>query len=261
MKWLSKLTLHLLAAMFIAVLAVPSHLLAIGPSISAQVYDGQPARLTITSPQDGATVASSPVTVQGEVHNISQIMVYIDDTYSMTYPVDNGATTYSFTASAGAGSHILKLIAINPYNGTTIEQSINFTYTPGAQPSLPAEAVQTATQTAQVTQQYLQGQVDQASASKPAAFLSDVSYEVMSALDIIPVTGSQSLPRMTTRFWSISAGTALIILTQPMVALYHLARYRLLAWNVHALPAIVQHHALFVLRTGGALLLAVGFFI
>ncbi|MBC7764621.1 Ig-like domain-containing protein [Microbacteriaceae bacterium] len=260
MKLIFQQKMHFLAAVLLASFLMSPVALGVGPSINAHVYDGHVASLTITSLQNNAVVSVSPVLVEGAVRNISQIMVYVDGTYSMTYPIDNGATSYSFTASVGVGSHILKLIAINPYDGTTVEQSVSFTYTPGAQPSAPVEAVKVATQTAQVTQEYLQGQVDQASTTKPALFLSDLTYDVMTALDLAPHTGQQPVPYMLSRFWAIIAGIALIILANPVITLYHMARYQLLQWKVHAFPKLVRHHAVFVLRTGGVFLLVIGFF-
>ncbi len=179
----------------------------------------------------------------------------------MTHPLDDGAMMYAFYASVSPGPHILKLIAINPYEGTTVEETISIIYTPGAEPTIPFKAVTTIAEGAVTTKEYLQNQVDQASTTEPATFLSDVSYKVMNALDLVPTTGQQSMPQMATRFWTISSGVALIVLTHPMITLYHLIRYRFLEWNVNALPELVRHHAAFVLRVGGVLLLAVGFFI
>ncbi len=253
--------MHAVVAMVFATVLISNVSHAVGPAINAKVYDGQPATLTIVSPENNTTVGTSPVSVEGTVHNISQIMVYVDDVYSMTYPIDDGTESYIFNASVGSGMHTLKLIAVNPYNGTTVEETVSFTYTPGAEPSVPVEAVKTVAENAKITKDYLQNQVDQASATEPATFLSNAAYTAMSALDLIPTSGQSSVSQMAARFLTVSAGTALIILTQPMISLYHLTRYRLMEWNVHALPEIVQHHAAFVLRAGGALLVMAGFFI
>jgi hypothetical protein len=261
MKRLYAHTVRTLAVIMLAMLLFPSVLYAVGPVVSANVYDGKPATLTITSPENGMTAGESPVLVEGTVHNISQIMLYVDSAYSMTHPLDDGAETYSFTAAVSPGFHTLKLVAVNPYEGTTVEENVSFTFTPGAEPSAPTEAVKTVAGTAQMTQEYLQGQVDQASVSEPATFLSDVGYEIMDALDLVPTTSEQSMPQMLSRFGVITTGVALIILTNPMITLYHLTRYQLMQWNVHALPALVRHHAALFLRAGGVLLLAVGFLV
>lgn len=260
MKRLLRRGVRISGAFLLAVFLVAPSAYAVGPSIRASVYDGKPAQMSITAPVNNAKIDNSLITITGSVHNIGQIMVYFDGAYSMTHPLDTGASTYSIDTTVSSGRHTIKLVGINPFDGTTLEESVTFIYTPA--PAKPRdEPVTKVVETAQATQEYMEEQVEQASTTGPAVMVSEFAYDIMKSLDIIPSAGTEEAGKMAVRFWSVSTGTALLVLTQPMIGLYHLVRYRLLDWNVHALPHVVQHHAAFVLRAGGLMLLAVGFFI
>jgi hypothetical protein len=255
--------MHVWAAVLFVV-CVPSMVSAVGPTINANVYDGKPPVLTIVSQQNRAIVNQRNVRFLGMIHNINQLMVYIDGAYSQTVPVDTGSSNYDFLLSLPEGTHTIKLVGLDASSGITIESSIVLTYSPNATPSVGEVVSGTADITKQAvvdSSEYLQDQVNQASSTQPATFLSDTAFTVMNALDLAPATGSEPMPRMMSRFWAVTAGTALILMTHPMITLYHLSRYQLLRWNVHALPMLMRRHAAFVIRAGGTLLLAIGFFI
>jgi hypothetical protein len=260
MKLRTTITMHLIVAVMFATLAWPLSVYAVDPTISASVYDGQPATVTITNQQNNSTVYSSMLLLKGAVRNISQIMVYIDNVYSMTYALDSGATMYSFTTSVSEGEHVIKLVAVNPYDGTTTETSISITYTPGEQP-LPAEAVKNVSEGAQVTKQYFEDQVNQASGAGPAKVISDAAYSFMKAVDLVPATAAESLPRTITRFVAVTVGLLLLLFSGPIITFYHYIRYQMLQWKIHALPLLVHRHAKLVLRILGALSLLGAFVI
>lgn len=217
--------------------------------------------LSVDEPQDGDIVNEPSPTISGRVARVSQIMTYVNGSYHTTVPLDTGSTTFSYATSLTPGENIIRLVGIDPCSNTSLEAIMHITFDPMAIPTNPVKEIVNQTKdTAVGTQEYLQDQVNQASATKPASFLSDLTYDVMTALDLAPHTGQQPEPYMLSRFWAITAGTALIILTNPVITLYHMARYQLLQWKVHAFPKLVRHHAAFVLRTGGVFLLVIGFF-
>lgn len=253
--------LHLSAAMMLVALFTAPYVSAAGPTINAKVYDGRPTVLTIASPQDNATVTVSPVSISGTIRNVSQIMVYVDDAYSMTQPIDVGATTYTFEASVSPGTHTLKLVAINPFDSTTLEGQVTITYAPGEKP-VAAEAVKNVTESAEVTKEYLQDQVQQAAQTQPAVGLSGAVYSAMQALDLAPVAGSTELMhQMTQRFVGVVGGASLVLFAHPIFVGYHLLRYQFMQWNLPAMPALVRRHALLVLRALGGALFFGAFFI
>lgn len=250
-------TLHLIVAMMFAALLSPLSASAVGPSISASVYDGRPATITIENHQNNSTIYSSPILLEGAVVNVSQIMVYIDNVYSMTYALDEGATRYSFSTSIGAGQHVIKLIAVNPFDSTTTETSITVTYEPGGRPPLPTEAVNNVSQGAQATKEYFDDQVSQASVTEPAKVISDAAYSFMRAIDLVSDNPTESIPRTLGRFAAVIGGLSMLLFTNPIITLYYFVRYTMLKWNIHALPRLVHSHARLVLRSIGVLCLVV----
>jgi hypothetical protein len=262
MKRLNLYLMQTITAMALGVVVAPVAF-TVGPVINASVYDGQPAQFAVPPSINRSTVKTRFFMFSGSIHNVSQIRVYIDNVYSQTIPIDSGAVDYSFTIDIPQGTHDIKLSAIDAFTGATIEKTVTITYDPNAEASggVVDQTLQATKQTAVDSSAYLQSQVEQASSTKPAVSLSNAAYTVMSALDLIPTTGQESVQKSLSRFSAISLGVALIIMTSPVITLYHLVRYQLMQWHVHALPALVRHHASFALRAGGLLLVAVGFLI
>ena len=237
---------------------------AVGTTVNVKVDDGTPAQFVVPPTLNRSVVKSRYVMFSGAIHNVSQIMVYIDSVYSQTIPIDSSDTTYDFTVELPPGTHEVKLNAIDVIDGTIIEKVVTITYTPSAES--PGETI---TQTIHNTKQavadssdYLQAQIDQASSgSGPAAQLSDAAFNVMKALDLVPTSGGDSVERMAVRFWSITAGSSLMLFAHPLITGYHFLRYRLMKWNIHALPEVLRHHAALALRLLGGLLAIGTFFI
>jgi hypothetical protein len=260
----SKLCIGLLVlGIFACTPVVPAH--AQNTSVDATVYDGQPAALTITAPSAGAVFDSSPVSVTLSVHNIGQVMVYIDGAYSHTVAVDIGASQMVLSIAVPIGSHDITVQGLDPFTSNSVPDLVPIVYNPSAEPSSGGSSgvpgvVQRARQGVVDTSAYLNEQVDQAATTSPAGSLSALMYRGMIALDIAsPSANAESLNKMFLRFWMVSVGAALLVLAHPIFISYHWLRYQVLKWNVHALPNVLRHHAVPVLRIIGLALIIMTF--
>ena len=218
----------------LGVLSAPTY--ATGTNVNVNLHDNLPGNLTITPPTTDTTATGGTVIISGTVHNISQIMLYIDGVYSSTLPLDVGASDYSFTITLDPGDHVIKLVGVDPYYGTQVMQSINVSYAPtgsGPQPVTQSPSGGGVT----VGSLALQSQVNQASGSGPLKTLADGAYNFFVATDLVSKTDGQGANAMLGRFTLISVGAILaafpwmsywfVLRRIPLVPQYSLATGRL----------------------------------
>ncbi|NCU38226.1 hypothetical protein EOL96_04195 [Candidatus Saccharibacteria bacterium] len=239
--------------------------------VTTSICATQAATLQLVSPVPNSVVDTASVTINGQVHRISQYQVFIDGNPLSMQSLDAGATSFSYSTTLPLGSHTLRFVGIDPCTQHAPEASITLVYDPNAQPTpqptpggtLPPPvqgAVDRAQQVGGETIDYMQGQVDQASQSKPASSLVDIIYQAMVVLDLAPVTaGSADMNRMVARAVIFVTGVSFIVLAHPIITLYHAIRYSILRWNIHALPELVRHHAVLALRIVGTVLIIIPF--
>lgn len=226
---------------------------ATGTTINASVCGQLPGALRITAPGEGALVNKASVQIEGSVSRLTQIRAYVNDVYQATVPLDASSTSFSYALSVSAGQNTVKLVGVDPCNANGPEDTVTLSFDPGAPSSPISQVVDTTTNTATDTVEFMTDQVAQAAQTAPAAGLSAAAYSVMQSLDIAPLGGTpEEMQRMTQRFTAVTAGTALMIFAHPMFAAYHVVRYQFMQWNIHAFPALVRRHSLFVLRLVGA---------
>lgn len=232
---------------------------ATGTVVNATVCDQTAGTLQITSPAPKATVGKPDAVISGKVSRLSQIRAYINGAFHMTVPLDTASTSFTYTTNLAPGKNTIKLVGVDPCHPNGPVDSILLTFDPGAPVTAVSQAIEQTTATAAGTTEYMNGQIEQAAQSQPAAGFSGVLFGAMQSLDLAPVTGSpQSMEHMTQRFTAVTSGTVLLVLAQPILGIYYLVRYRFLKWNIHALPPVIHRHALIVLRIFGAGLFIVG---
>lgn len=238
---------------------------AMETEISTTVYDGQPAVLNIVAPVPGTVFNSSPVDVTIQVHNIGQVMIYIDGVYSHTVAVDIGSSQVTLSVAVPIGNHDITVQGLDPFTSNSVPDLVSIVYNPSAQPSngTPStvpNVIRDARQGVIDTSSYLNQQIDQAATTKPVNNLSTLVHKGMILLDIAtPSSNAEAVGKMLLRFWLIVGGTALLVLSHSMFIAYHWIRYQVLKWNIHALPLLVRHHTLFFLRGLGIVLLGIAF--
>lgn len=216
-------------------IALPNPVWATPTTVQVTVYDGKPATLTIDPTSTNPTSTTASVIIRGRIHNVSQILVYIDGKYSHTVSFNTGSTDFEIPLKLASGQHVVKLVAINPYDGTKLEQSFPVTYTPQVLPTspsdvigLPAAAAQnvvaTSANVAAKTNEIAQGQINLAAGAGPMKDLSDRAYTALLAADLISVTDGTGLRRMLWRCGFILLGLILIIFPWSVYRLFRVLR-------------------------------------
>ncbi len=256
---------HFVAALVVGVLlaCTPAPVSAQGTTITVPLCDMAPATIAVSTPQDNSVFNQPTVTLTGTVYRLTQIQVYLNDDYVSTIPLDSGATTFSTDIYIYQGSNIVKLVGIDPCSQTSPEVEWKLIYAPGAQPTVQPKPPGTLPRPFQAvvdSSAYLKEQVDMASQTTPAQSFSGALYEALVALDIAPKNAPQEqMNRMLLRMVLIVTGTALLLFASPFISPYHWVRYKILQWNIHALPELIHYHATFVLRIVGIILITIPF--
>ena len=256
---------RLIVATIIGVLfaCAPGPVSAQSTTISVPLCDEAPATIAVSTPQNNSVFNQPTVALTGTVYRLTQIQVYLNDAYVSTIPLDSGATSFTTEVYVYQGSNIIKLVGIDPCSSTSPEVEWKVIYAPGAEPTIQPTSPGTLPRPVQAvvdSSAYLQEQVDVASQTEPAQSLSGVLYDALVALDIAPKNAPQEeMNRMIWRMLLVVTGTSLLLLAGPIVSLYHLVRYKILAWNIHALPELLHHHATLALRLLGVVLIAIPF--
>ncbi len=197
---------------------------AVDTAVNVTLRDTLPGTVAVSTPADGATTTSSSVIISGSVHNISQIMVYVDGVYTSTMPIDINATTYSVAVILSPGTHTIRLVGVDPYAGTQVEKVIAVSYTPAAGSQLPP-TVSSPDGTAAALQGVLinardtaSEQISRASTDGPMKSLTDSVFTGLVSLGLINPRDAQQSSRMPLRFVSILAGLFLLPAPRLFVA-------------------------------------------
>ncbi len=104
---------------------------AVGTPIQTTVDQGDihPA-LTLDSIVSPLTVTVMPLNLSGSLESLTQIQVYVDNVFSVTIPVSEGATSFAANLVIPAGTHTVKLVGISPFADTSPTITISVTYMP-----------------------------------------------------------------------------------------------------------------------------------
>lgn len=259
----------LFAVMAMTIVVVPS---AIGQSaraittVNTKVRDNQPASITIDGEAANVTTSSSPYIITGTVHNIGQIMVYVDGQHHTTIPLDFGANTYSLALILNPGTHDIRLVGIDSIAATQVQQSFVLTYDPlspesqtegdgsqanGLIPTASADDLKNAVNDSRQAVTERASALSQQGLFKPVI---DGLYGFMLAADLV-VPGQQShIGVMFGRFICIILGLILVVFPQWS--------YRM----VRKLPfvSVVDTESLqvnFIIRLIGVILIVIPFFV
>lgn len=252
-----------LAAMLASVAVVCNQTTFAQTGINLVVRDTLPPTLAVTSPVSGTTINGPQLTIAGTLHNIGQIMVYIDGVYRSTIPVDIGASTFSAVITLDPGPHALHLVGYDPYTSTQLDQVFSVTYTPvtptAAPQPTPGQVVNNVVgQGAQVANQTIgqaQSQINAASEVGPMKTLTDGLFTVLVDAGVIVPSSTSQTKLMLTRVGMVSAGFALTIL--PGAAYW---------WIMRRMPLLIRSTALagpvpWMVRLVGIGLMAVPFLV
>jgi len=226
-----RLLASLLIGLF-SVLTVPLPAYAVGTTIGAEVRDGNPTTLTVTTNIDGKVVKEPAVTIEGAVHNVTQIIVYVDDVYNTSLPLATGAETYVVAFGVTPGTHEVRIVGLDAYTNTEASQTVRFTYEPatggtgtGDTSSPVNEYVRSTIDVAKATGEDAAQQVQQASAFGPLGTLSDIAFNAFKSVDMVSTTDGSGINKMAGRFTLVSAGLAATVFPWSAYALIEKIRF------------------------------------
>ena len=176
--------------------------------------------MIVASPTSTITSGNSVVTISGTLHNISQIMVYIDGVYSTTIPLDFGASAYSFSLVYSPGTHTVRMVGLDPITATQVEKTISVVYDLTLQAQEPLSASSSSYQNSAnpLTHDGAVASGRQISESATAASqqgifkpMLDGVFGFMVASDLIVPGHEMQSGQMFLRFIGLSVGSALLL--------------------------------------------------
>lgn len=216
---------------------------AVGSSstVNVSIRDSLPAALAITNPEDGATLESGNVKVEGTVHNVGQIMIYLDDQYYATVPLNAGVETFSSGVTVMEGRHTIRVVGMDAVTNTQVEASFGFTYVPPPKESPTQEVVNNVVEhvggAVISAGTEMKSQVNQASTSGPMKTIADVTYNALRALDLMPVGAGESIPVTVGRLTLISTGVAMTV--APWGVTFALSRLKIIPQRILFNPHMI----------------------
>ena len=93
------------------------------------------SQLIVTLPESDSKTNEPEVVIEGEVSYISQIDFFIDGVYNNTVALGYATTAFRSTVTVPAGTHTIKLVAIDNCSQATYSESVVVTYEPRTLPS------------------------------------------------------------------------------------------------------------------------------
>ncbi|MEO6727726.1 MAG: hypothetical protein ABIM96_02255 [Candidatus Saccharimonas sp.] len=188
--------------------------------MSAEVRDGTPTSLTITTDIEGKIVTQPTVTIEGSVHNVTQIVVYVDGTYSTSLPLASGASSFTIAFGVTPGTHEVRISGLDAYTTSEVIQTIHFTYDPAATPpATGGTGTDTPVNTyigqtidaAKAAQADAAQEVQKASSLGPLSTLSDMVFTALKSIDMVSETDGSGINKMIGRFALVSAGLTAVM--------------------------------------------------
>jgi hypothetical protein len=203
-----------------------------------------------------------PLEMTGTVSSLTQIQVYVDNVFSVTIPLDEGATTFSHALIVSAGSHVVRLVGISPFADISPTATLTVTYAPpelaGGGLTTSAGTTTTATKTGGAIISRDGSETAATTYVEPpeATSLPGWLYTGLLALDIArPGDTDDEIVQMFQRFVILAPAFFILIFARPTLFLYRLVRYDWLGLHEHPFPKFMRRHSLFHIRILGILLI------
>lgn len=217
--------------------------------------------LELTSPSSPVAVSAMPITLAGTVSALSQIQVYVDNVFSVTIPLDEGATSFSYSLVIPSGSHEVKLVGISPFADNSPTVIVSATYTP---PVAPNEPVPQPTTTTTVSERggaviSRDGTTSSSTTYVEPTYASSLPtwfYNGLLSLDLAKpgdVDGAETA-KMIQRFSLASSGAFFLFFARPTLSIYRKVRYTWLGFSKRPFPTFMRNSPLTVIRLVGGLL-------
>jgi hypothetical protein len=206
--------------------------------VNVDVRDARPPSLTVTTNIRGKTVTSPTVMVEGTVHNVTQVVAYVDEVYNTSLPLAAGAETFTIALGVTPGTHDVRLEGVDAYTNTSVSQSVSFTYesatdsgssTAGTgdngSTSVVDNYLHDTLDAANATKDEATKQVQQASSSGVLGNLSDIAFSAFKSVDLVSSTDGTGINKMAGRFTLVSVGLAASVFPWSTYALIQKIRF------------------------------------
>lgn len=213
-------------AIGLGVQAAPA-VFAVDEAVTVTVRDGLPSTIAVDQLPQSGVIQHSSITLQGTIHNVTQIMVYIDGVLYSTVPTTIGQSAYHIVVLLDPGQHVIKLLGIDAYTASQVETTLTVKYVPPDNTASPStnsqattEVVRTASRAAGELSQRANQQIDQASTRGTMKVMVDGVYGALSALGFITVRDGFGLTSpMLWRFVVMALGITLMLFPQGIYML------------------------------------------
>ena len=233
-----------------------------GSTVQATIDSGTiHPTLALTAPTSPAITNIMPLELMGTLSDLTQIQVHVDDVFSVTIPLNEGATTFTYDLIVPSGSHVVRLVGISPFadNTPTVIFSVAFSppsnssgsSTPsGTSNSTTGGAVISHDATASGTTTYA-----------PPAYASSLPswfYNGLLALDIARPndTDGKELAKTVQRIVLASTGLFFFAFARAALTVYHKIRYSWLGFSKRPMPQLFRSRPLFAIRIIGMVLIS-----
>jgi hypothetical protein len=120
-----------------------------GPAVGAEGADSQVnvivcptadlVQFSVTQPVSDSIVSESSLVVAGSTSFVSQVDIYIDDSYNNTLALNYADSSFDSTISLRPGTNTIKVVATGTCGVATIEKSVVVTYQPKVESSIGKE--------------------------------------------------------------------------------------------------------------------------
>lgn len=113
-----------------------------GTTIGATVC-AETSQVTLTVPISDSVVTDPTVVLEGTVEQASQIEIKVDDVFDSIIPLNIGQNTFTGSVQLDAGTHTIKVTAVNSCAGINATATAVVTYTPPPHTPSTGEATST----------------------------------------------------------------------------------------------------------------------
>lgn len=93
------------------------------------------ATISIDQPASDSTVDRQPIIISGQLHDVSQVSVMVDGSYSHSLAIARGQTTYQTPVAVTSGTHTIEVIGNDTCGLADPSAAVVVTYTPATPPS------------------------------------------------------------------------------------------------------------------------------
>lgn len=126
-----------LSSFALALISLPANATEVKSSTSVNVSVCSPPSLSVTSPSGDATVDTNQLTISGSIHNVSQVEIYINNTYDRAIAIPVGQETFTTSISMTYGVYEIEVLGLSACGGTQVSNVFTVTNKRASNPSNP----------------------------------------------------------------------------------------------------------------------------